>query len=269
MRKIAEDVWHIDTLGYVNAYIWRWEKGLTIIDTGLPWQGGKILKAVEELGFKPEDVREIIVTHADFDHYGGLRTLRAATGAPVYVHAIEAMFFKGRWRRWPNLRHPLGLLYLPIHTFLMLTFARIPRMNPDLLVVDGEELENGLTVVHTPGHTPGHIALFGKERGVLFVGDVMVNRGGSLALPPAMFTPQPDILKQSIRKLARLRGVEIAAFGHGPVIREKAGDVIRAFAKRVAPPPKRRPKKAPTRAGVPRQPKASPAPKQSSGAEKK
>ncbi len=266
VREIAENVWHVDTLGYVNAYIWRWEKGITIIDTGFPWQGGKILSAIREAGLDPGDVKEIIITHADFDHYGGLKTLRNATGARVYVHAIEAMFFKGRWRRWPNLRHPLGILYLPVYTLLMLTVARIPRMNPDLLVVDGEELENGLSIIHTPGHTPGHIALFGKERGVLFVGDVMMNRRGTLALPPAMFTPQPDILKQSIRKLARLRGVEIAAFGHGPVIGEGAGDVIRAFARRVAPPPKRRPKKAPARPGVPRQPKASSSPSKKTSA---
>ncbi|NPA91680.1 MAG: MBL fold metallo-hydrolase [Chloroflexi bacterium] len=258
MKEIAENVWHIDTLGYVNAYVWRWEEGLTLIDTGLPWQGKHILKAIEGAGFKVGDIREIIITHADFDHYGGLRVIREATGARVYVHAIEAMFFKGRWRRWPNLRHPLGVLYLPLHTLLMLTLFRIPRLNPDLLVVDGEELDNGLSVLHTPGHTPGHIALFGKERGVLFTGDALVNWRGKLSLPPAMFTPQPDILKQSIRKLARLRGVEVAAPGHGSVIREKAGEAIRAFAKKVAPPPKRRPRKAPTREGVPRQPKAKP-----------
>ena len=257
MKEIAENVWQLDELGYVNAYLWRWEQGLTLIDTGLPWQGRKILTSIERVGFKPSDVKEIIITHADFDHYGGLMALRKATGARVYVHAIEAMFFKGRWFRKPNLRHPLGILYFPFHALLTKTIFRVPHLQPDLLMVDEEELENGLTVVHTPGHTPGHISLYARDKGVLFVGDLIVNRGGKLSLPPAMFTPQMDIVKESIRKVARLKGVEVAGFGHGPALTAQAGERIREFARKVAPPKRRKPrKKVVKKEGVPRQPKA-------------
>ena len=258
MKQLAENVWQFDELGFVNAYLWRWEDGLTLIDTGLPWQAEKILTAIRDIGLDPADVKEIIITHADFDHYGGLKAIREATGAKVYVHAIEAMFFKHRWFRKPNLRHPLGILYFPVHALLTKAVFRIPRLQPDLLMVDEEELENGLTVVHTPGHTPGHISLYAREQGVLFVGDLIANRGGKLSLPPAIFTPQMDIVKESIRKVARLKGVEMAGFGHGPALTEHAGERIREFARQVAPPKRRRPKRKVTkREGVPRQPKAS------------
>ncbi len=258
MKEIAENVWLIDDIGgSVNAYLWRWNGHLALIDTGLPWHGKKILRAIEQAGFNVGDIKEILITHADTDHAGGLRVIREATGARVVVHAIEAMFFKGKWRRWPNVRHPLGALITPFYFVLSLTLLRLPRLAPDLLVVDQEVLDNGLQVIHTPGHTPGHMSLYSPETGVLFVGDVISHRGGKLALPPAIFTPQPEIVKESLRKLARLKRLDVACFGHGPVLTENAGDAIRAFVARVAPPPKRkrRPKVA-TRPGVPRQPKA-------------
>ncbi len=258
MRQITDNVWQFDELGYVNAYLWRWDDGLALIDTGMPWHARKILRAIQEAGFNLNDVKHILITHADVDHAGGLRVVQQATGARVIVHAIEAMFFKGKWRRLPNLRHPLGLLYLPAYLLLSKTVLRIPRLAPDMLVVDGEELDNGLQVIHTPGHTPGHMSLYSRDAGVLFVGDVINHRGGHLSLPPAIFTPQMDIVKDSLRKIARLKDVQVACFGHGPVITEGAGDKIRSFVAQVAPPPKRRrgPRKTTERKDVPRQPKA-------------
>lgn len=258
MRQIADNVWHFDNLGYVNAYLWRWDGGLALIDTGLPWTVKRVLAGIREAGFRPEDVTEILVTHADADHAGGLKALREATGARVIVHAIEAMFFKGKWRRLPNWRHPAGAALFPLYLILNKTLMRIPQLNPDLLVIDEEVLDNGLQVIHTPGHTPGHMSLYSRDAGVLFVGDVIDNRKGEPALPLPIFTPQMDVVKDSIRKLARLKNVEIACFGHGPVITEKAGERIRALAARVAPPRKRRagPRKVQQREGIPRQPKA-------------
>ncbi len=258
MRQIADNVWLFDNLGYVNAYLWRWEDGLALIDTGLPWTTKRVLEGIRDAGFRPEDVTEILITHADVDHAGGLKALREATGARVIVHAIEAMFFKGKWQRLPNVRHVSGIAVLPLYWVLAKTFLRIPHLRPDLLVIDEEVLDNGLQVIHTPGHTPGHMSLFSRERGILFVGDVIDNRKGEPSLPLPTFTPQMDVVKDSIRKLARLKNVQIACFGHGPVITEKAGDRIRAFAAKVAPPRKRRagPRKVQQREGVPRQPKA-------------
>lgn len=258
MKQIGENLWHIDDIGgAVNVYLWRWNGNLALIDTGLPWHGRRILDAIQAAGFDVKDVKEILITHADTDHAGGLSVIREATGARVIVHAIEAMFFKGQWRRWPNLRHPLGVLIAPAYFVLSKTLLRLPRLRPDLLVVDGEVLDNGLQVIHTPGHTPGHMSLYSKELGVLFVGDVISHRGGKLALPPAIFTPQPEVVKDSLRKLARLKNVRIACFGHGPVIAENAGEHLRAFIAKVAPPRKRAPRpRMPSRPDVPRQPKA-------------
>src|SRR6266566_6618689 len=63
--------------------------GLSIIDTGLSLTPSRILKQVGELGYKPEDIKRILITHAHPDHIGGLRELQKRTGAAVYVSEGE------------------------------------------------------------------------------------------------------------------------------------------------------------------------------------
>lgn len=245
MKEITDGVWQIDEIGNtVNAYLWRWDNGLVLIDTGMPWHGKTILEAIDRAGFRPGDVREVLVTHADVDHVGGLKTIKEATGARVVVHAVEAMFLKGRWHRYPNTRHPLGLLIFPLFWVLSKTLFRVPPVAPELLVIDQETLDNGLQVIHTPGHTPGHMSLYSPERRILFVGDAIRNPDNRLSPPAPIFTPQGEVALESIRRLARLKDVEIACFGHGPVITSGAGERIRTFAARVAP-VRRRKRKAP------------------------
>src|SRR2546422_1370650 len=73
-----------------SAYFIEIESELTLVDCGIPGDGARILEALTELGRQPPDVTRIIVTHAHADHFGGLAEVKAATGAEVWRHPLDA-----------------------------------------------------------------------------------------------------------------------------------------------------------------------------------
>ena len=90
----------------------------------------------------------------------------------------------------------------------------------------------GFTVLHTPGHTIGHVALWRESDRVLIAGDVL--NGMHLATgrpgphePPAAFSTDPALNREAARRLADLRPA-LTCFGHGPALRDP--DALSAFA---------------------------------------
>lgn len=215
--------------GIVHAYVWERPDGkLTLIDAGMPGDAAKILAFVQRLG--PGRLDRIIVTHGDIDHIGGLAAVQAASGAQVICHAVEKAVVEGRQRRVMGqslLRRAYGLVFDSV-TRLFLGYR--PMTPVDELVLDKQVLVEGFQVVHVPGHTAGQIALFQPQRGILLVADALNNRSRGLGLPPAIATPRMDIAKDSIRKLAALKGVQIICFGHGAPIVQNAAERLSAFA---------------------------------------
>lgn len=213
----------------VNAYVWERSDGrLTLIDAGMPGDAPKILAFLDKLG--PARLDRIIATHGDIDHIGGLAAIQAATGARVICHAVEKAVVEGRQPRTMG-NSMLARAYGPVFDFASRTFLRYrPVQRVDELVLDKQVLVEGFQVVHAPGHTAGQIALFEPERGILLAADALNNRKDKLGLPPAIATPRMDIARDSIRKLAELKGVQVVCFGHGVPITQKAAERLSAFA---------------------------------------
>ncbi|MFZ2360901.1 MAG: MBL fold metallo-hydrolase [Anaerolineae bacterium] len=215
--------------GIVNAYVWeRPDGGLTLIDAGMPADAPKILAFLQTLGQGRLD--RIIVTHGDIDHVGGLAALQAATGARVICHAVEKAVVEGRQMRAMG-DSLVARAYGPFFDLVTRTFLRYrPVQQVDELVLDKQLLAEGLQVVHVPGHTPGQIALFEPQRGILVAADALSNRQDKLGLPSAIATPRMDVARDSIRKLAALKGVQVVCFGHGVPITRNAAERLSAFA---------------------------------------
>ena len=101
----------------------------------------------------------------------------------------------------------------------------VPR--PLTAVADGDEVF-GLTIVTTPGHTPGSISVLDPASGLLVAGDAMGTNGGKPTLPGDQFTDDMDLAKQSIVKLGGLT-FETLLVGHGDPIEGGASAAVAAL----------------------------------------
>ena len=154
----------------------------------------KILAAAKAKGLT---IEYIINTHGHADHDCGNGVIKAATGAKIIVHAKDAEFFAR-----PDIKGYFSVLGLP---------ASPP---PDQTVSDGDIITVGkvkLTVIHTPGHTPGGMCLYAAPH--LFSGDTLFVGGVGRTDFPGGDT---DTLMASIRqKLMTLPPATTVWPGHG------------------------------------------------------
>lgn len=231
MKQVIPELFLLE-LGAVNVYLWTGAGGPSLIDTGMPGSVGKLLAELRSQGIAAADLKRILITHADLDHIGGLRRLKAESGAPVCCHAVEAEYVRGLKAK-PASRTVLGFLTRPL--FLLVDRIYKPGVSQvEELVIEGHVTPEGFTVLHSPGHSPGHMALLHKERSLLIAGDALSNRKGKLGAPPPIATPRPGAAYESIAKLGKL-DYEIACFGHGPPILSGASAAVAAFAHSLNP----------------------------------
>ena len=224
-RQVVPGLYLIN-LGFVNVYVLEGQGGLTLVDTGVPGSAEKILGAVRSLGKHPADVKHILVTHLHGDHTGSLAALKQVTGAPAYMHPIDAALVReGRASR-PAQPAP-GLFNKLISTMV----ARRGPMPIEPAKIehelhDNQELDfvEGLRVLHAPGHATGQVVfLWPKHGGVLIAADTCMNMMG-LGLPP-IFEDLDDGMK-TLKKLATLN-FEVAVFGHGKPLTSNAAKKFR------------------------------------------
>ncbi len=203
-----------------NVYLIVDPDGLTLIDAGLARNAKKILRFITDLGHSPQQLRRVIITHADGDHVGGVAAVKAASAAKIYAHPIEAAAMaEGRTSRELKLSGPLGWLFALISPWFQVKPTAV-----DETLTDGQVLPilGGLRVVETPGHTPGHISLFAVSPSVLFTGDSLVSEGDRLVLSREAYAWDPAQALESVRKQAAL-GARIVCPAHGPVVQDAVG----------------------------------------------
>lgn len=181
-----------------NCYIVGSEKtkeGM-IIDPGT--EAETIMKSVRQLGLT---IKLIVATHAHPDHIMALRQVKEATGAPFAMHEAEA-----NGEIMQGMARMLGML---------MTGSFGPSPKPERLLKDGDIIEVGelrFTVLHTPGHSPGGISLYGH--GVVFSGDTLFNSGiGRTDFPGCSYKKLMDSIHN---KLMALPDETIVLPGHGP-----------------------------------------------------
>ncbi len=192
-----------------NAYLVEGDDGFTLVDVGWASAPKLLTDALEDLDCSVSDIRRIVLTHAHPDHVKGAAELRSLSGAHVLIHAADADWLRsgqvpasGRSGRIGRCADRLPLLHWK-------------PVEPDGTVTHGDVIEhsNGLRVVHTPGHSPGHIALLHEPTGVLLVGDAVFHGRDGLSQGPAAFSIDPVAREQSLSSLP----VDVSAvgFAHG------------------------------------------------------
>jgi glyoxylase-like metal-dependent hydrolase (beta-lactamase superfamily II) len=205
-----------------NTYILVDGDEATVIDAGLPRSHRKILAYMTSLGKQPQDIKRIIITHADLDHFGGLAALQAHTGARTYASQIEAdAIAQGKSSRQI---HPSGFSLRRVLFTLLQPLVKATPVQVDEILAEAATLPvlGGLRVVETPGHTPGHISLFVPSASILFCGDSMVSDGNGLLGSRPGITWDEMKARESERKQAAL-GATIVCSGHGSVVMDASG----------------------------------------------
>jgi glyoxylase-like metal-dependent hydrolase (beta-lactamase superfamily II) len=217
MDGVAAGIYTIPGLKMGRSYLIDDRDGLTLIDTSSRTASSGILRAVASLGRPLHDLRLIVATHYHHDHTGNVQTLRDASGAGFAVHATEAPYVDGRMP-WRAVR---GLARFAPPAFALAV---------DRELQDGEMLPaaGGLQVIHAPGHTPGHIALYSAERRALFAGDAFMNVFG-LSLPPSQSSHDMVAARRSIARLTTF-DFDVALPGHGRAVLGNAREKLALWA---------------------------------------
>lgn len=220
--EVIRNVHHVPGI-VANPYLIIDPEGLTLVDAGLPGSHKKILRYIASLGHRADDLKCILITHADFDHVGGLTALKSASGAKVYAHPIEAeAIAAGHSSRELKPKNPLLRLLFRLTSQLV----RVSPMKVDGFLNDGQVLRalGGLRVLATPGHTPGHVSLFSESTGILFSGDSLISTTEGLRGSQGANTWDQAQADNSVRAQAAL-GAQIICPGHGPVVFGAAGKI--------------------------------------------
>lgn len=230
---LGPGVFRIPTAGdYVNSYAFLEDDGsVTLVDTGLRFAPSRIVAALASIGRRPQDVARIVLTHAHVDHAGGARRMLEETGLPgVAIHADDADFLRTGTAPPTDATLPGGQLFarMPSGGFKSASVAQVLR-DGDVLPVAG-----GIQVIHTPGHTPGHVSLLHPASGVLITGDSLFNVRSRLSWSVSLFCTSFAQAKASAQRLADL-DYSVVAFMHGPELSSGGREAVRGFLRREQP----------------------------------
>ena len=192
-------------LGHVNCYVLEDERGIALVDPGLPgpdsWAA--LMARLASAGFKLEHVHSVVVTHSHPDHFGGAPRLQRETGADLITHRS----FKLWWDLEADAEDPEavanGTAPAPVvpraptgHWDRPTPWGGLP-FRPQMEGSSSEELRRNLfedmgiprptvrlddaqvvrlagrewVAVHTPGHTPDHLCLYDPVEGIVLSGD--------------------------------------------------------------------------------------------------
>ncbi|MDO3697039.1 MBL fold metallo-hydrolase, partial [Curtobacterium flaccumfaciens] len=177
-RDAAEGIHRLE-IAHTNTYLVETGDRLLVVDAGLPAAWPHLQLAVHDLGYTPDQVEGLLLTHGHFDHVGTAARMHRDWGTPVFVHpgdrhlAAHPYSYRPQTNRFGFVAlHPGGLR--PLGRMLLAGAVTVDG------IADTEPLESRADVpgnpwiIETPGHTDGHVALHFADRDAVIAGDALV-----------------------------------------------------------------------------------------------
>ena len=226
MQQITPSLYQI-ALGAVNVFVIKDHDGLTLIDTGYTGSTDKIFAAIRKGGEKPEAIRQIILTHAHPDHAGSAAAIKNKLGIPLLAHEQDAaLIAQGIGGRAARVVSPGIVNWLIYRFFIKNVGPDIEAATVDQTVQHNDVLPvaGGLQVIHTPGHSAGHIALLLQKENVLVAGDLCANVAG---LDLSTVYEDPNLGIESSLAVSKY-DFDKAVFGHGNPLTSQASHKLNA-----------------------------------------
>jgi glyoxylase-like metal-dependent hydrolase (beta-lactamase superfamily II) len=230
MKELAPGVYSLGhgKGGHVHAFLLETGSELLLVDTLFEGDARLVLEALRHLGRAPADLKGIAITHAHRSHLGGLAALKRASGATVYAHRWEADIVAGdRRAQAVSILPHQSLKLIPFQLGLWLDRPRHDPCPVDELLEEGDAL-GPLQVLHSPGHSPGHLTFWWPERSFLIAGDGVAT-WPNLCAGWKAFNLNHVQHKASLGRLATFEP-RIVGVGHGDPITADAAEEVRRLA---------------------------------------
>ncbi len=194
-----------------------------LVDTGAMGRAPSILRDLASIGVQPIHIRKIVLTHHHVGHTGALWELKRRSGAMACAHKADAPYITGKRAR-REARRGMDKVF---HTAMTrVGFGEPMLVEIERALEDGEDI-NGWRVIHTPGHTPGHICL--HTRDILISGDMVMASAGGFHSAPAQTIVDPVAYRTSLKNIAQLE-FEMILPAHNPPYVVDAGNKVRELA---------------------------------------
>lgn len=204
------------------------EDQLILIDTGIAATPEQIIfPYLISIGKRPEDITDIVITHADADHCGGNEAVkRTAPNAKLWCHALDRSLIEDPDRMMQERYDEFaaeGVRYAPEVRSAMRQMMGAP-VAADGVLSDGDVIhlsdERSMNVYHVPGHSPGHLMLFDPLTTTAIItdaalGDGLLDEEGSIMFPPTY--RNPDAYLHSLARIESLQP-SLLLTTHYPVI---------------------------------------------------
>lgn len=201
--QVSPRTWYVAGQTWVGCYLIDTGSGLILIDTAIPESMYLLVDSIYRLGYKPEDIKKILLSHAHFDHCGAARAMKELTGASVYLSSEDYEFY----RKCPKE-----------------TLVLDPDSHPQDFTVDAFYSEEepvtlgdiSIRTMLTPGHTIGCTSFFWEEKNpvngetyvVAMHGGVGANTMNDDYYASSTYLT-PDLRTRFLRDAEKLKGIHV------------------------------------------------------------
>lgn len=202
-----------------------------LVDCGYEETSEELEHELKALGIEPENLTGVIITHDDHDHLGGLRFLKQKNGQlKIICGEFEKDSVSGKIKSERLVQAEMSVNTIPEEfKSWALNFIeklkKVQRFDVDEVLGDNAVFEVELIVIHTPGHTKGHISLFLPKEKTVIAGDALVIENGEFNIANPAFTLDMQQALKSVKKIKNLNPLKIICY-HGGIMDKNVSDKL-------------------------------------------